>query len=91
MTGDRRHGLVVSALLLAVRCYRLAISPLLPPLCRYEPSCSRYADEALRVHGAARGSWLAFRRLLRCRPGGARVADGGCYDPVPPPADSTEA
>ena len=74
-----RPGLFARALLLAVRAYRLLLSPLLPPSCRFEPSCSRYAEEALRVHGAARGTWLTLRRLLRCRPGG-----GSGYDPVPP-------
>ena len=71
-------GVVARALLLFVRAYQLALSPLLPPSCRFEPSCSKYATEALRVHGAASGSWLTLRRLLRCRPGG-----GSGYDPVP--------
>jgi putative membrane protein insertion efficiency factor len=59
--------------------YRTWISPLLPPACRFEPSCSAYAAEALLVHGALRGSWLALRRLLRCGPW-----HPGGYDPVPP-------
>jgi len=61
-----------------VRLYRLAISPLLPPSCRFHPSCSAYAVEALTRHGAARGSWLAARRLARCHP----FCEGG-IDPVP--------
>jgi uncharacterized protein len=61
-----------------VRFYQLAISPLLRPSCRFAPSCSEYAYEALSEHGAARGSWLALRRLLRCHP----FCEGG-YDPVP--------
>jgi putative membrane protein insertion efficiency factor len=64
-----------------VRGYRFLISPLLPPACRFSPSCSRYAIEALELHGAARGSLLAVRRLLRCHP----FHPGG-HDPVPLPA-----
>jgi uncharacterized protein len=74
-------SLLARALLLLVRSYKLAISPWLPPACRFEPSCSRYAEDALRAHGARRGVVLAARRLLRCRPG----CPGG-YDPVPPAA-----
>ena len=65
-------------LVLGVRAYQVAIGPLLPPSCRYYPSCSAYAVEALERHGAARGSWLAVRRILRCHP----FRPGG-YDPVP--------
>lgn len=61
-----------------VRGYRRWISPALPPACRFVPSCSAYAEEALHKHGAGRGSWLAARRLLRCHPFG-----GSGYDPVP--------
>jgi len=61
-----------------VRCYRWLISPLLPPSCRFHPSCSEYAEEALERHGAWRGAWLATRRLCRCGP----WHPGGC-DPVP--------
>ena len=64
-----------------VRAYQLLVSPLLPPTCRYAPTCSHYALEALAVHGALAGSWLALRRLLRCHPWG-----GSGWDPVPPPA-----
>ena len=66
------------ALIGLVRLYRRWVSPALPPACRFVPSCSAYAEEALRKHGAARGSWLAARRLLRCHPFG-----GSGYDPVP--------
>jgi putative membrane protein insertion efficiency factor len=51
-----------------IRGYQIAISPLLGPRCRFYPSCSAYALDAIRVHGAARGTWLAVRRLLRCHP-----------------------
>jgi uncharacterized protein len=63
-----------------LRTYQLAFSPLLGPACRFTPSCSEYAREALAVHGLARGSALAARRLLRCHPFG-----GAGFDPVPEP------
>ena len=69
----------VRVLVLALRGYRALISPLLPPSCRFYPSCSAYALEAVQVHGALRGSWLAARRLSRCHPFHA-----GGLDPVPP-------
>ncbi|HEX8945148.1 MAG TPA: membrane protein insertion efficiency factor YidD [Gemmatimonadaceae bacterium] len=65
-------------LVLLVRGYQVALSPLLPSSCRYYPSCSAYAIEALERHGALRGSWLAVRRIARCHP----FRPGG-YDPVP--------
>ncbi|WP_338847076.1 membrane protein insertion efficiency factor YidD [Massilia sp. W12] len=71
---------------LAVRAYQLCISPLLPRSCRFYPSCSNYALEALCVHGARRGGWLSLRRICRCHPWN----DGG-YDPVPPPKSSPAA
>ncbi len=55
-------------LLLLVRGYQVAVSPLLGPRCRFYPSCSAYAVQALQAHGALRGSWLAVRRLARCHP-----------------------
>lgn len=67
-----------SLLILPIRFYQLCISPLLPPACRFTPTCSQYAIEALRKHGPFRGSWLALRRILRCHPWG-----GSGYDPVP--------
>jgi hypothetical protein len=63
-----------------IRGYQLFISPLLMPSCRYLPSCSEYAAEAIATHGATHGTWLTLRRLLRCNPWG-----GSGFDPVPPP------
>ena len=62
-----------------LRAYRFLISPLYGQVCRYHPSCSAYALEAVTVHGSLKGSWLAVRRLGRCHPWSA-----GGYDPVPP-------
>jgi putative membrane protein insertion efficiency factor len=64
--------------LLLIRFYQLAISPHYPPCCRYYPSCSSYALEAVEKHGFLKGSFMALRRLLRCHPFHA-----GGYDPVP--------
>jgi uncharacterized protein len=61
-----------------IRLYKLAISPLLPSACRFQPTCSQYAYQAIERFGAARGSWLALRRLFRCTP----FSTPG-YDPVP--------
>lgn len=63
-----------------VRAYQVTLSPLIGGRCRFHPTCSRYAVEALQTHGPLRGSWLTIRRLLRCHPFG-----GSGYDPVPPP------
>jgi putative membrane protein insertion efficiency factor len=59
---------VQRSLLGAVRFYQRAISPTRPPRCRFQPTCSAYAVEAIELHGAARGTWLALRRLLKCAP-----------------------
>lgn len=72
-------------LLAAIKVYRTLISPALPPSCRYSPSCSAYAAEAIEVYGAGRGSWLALRRVLRCHPFHA-----GGHDPVPSPVAFAE-
>ncbi|MEE3625901.1 membrane protein insertion efficiency factor YidD [Nitrospirillum sp. BR 11752] len=64
---------------LPIHAYRLLLAPLLGPRCRFEPSCSAYALEALAVHGGIKGAWLAARRIARCHPWG-----GGGFDPVPP-------
>lgn len=61
-----------------IRFYQLAISPWLPPRCRYQPTCSQYAIEAVQRHGAFKGGWLALRRIGRCHPWGSSG-----YDPVP--------
>ena len=66
-------------LIMLLRGYRYAISPIYGQVCRYHPSCSAYALEAVTQHGALRGSWLAARRVGRCHPWAA-----GGYDPVPP-------
>lgn len=65
-------------LIFVVRAYQVGLSPLLPASCRYYPSCSAYAIEALHKHGAARGGWLAAKRIMRCHPFRA-----GGFDPVP--------
>lgn len=62
-------------LIALVRLYRLAISPALAPSCRFLPSCSEYAIDALRLHGAAKGSWLSAKRLCRCHPWSAGGVD----------------
>ena len=67
-----------SALVLFIRGYQLWISPLFPAACRYYPTCSAYAIEAIEKHGALSGSWMAARRIARCHP----FRPGG-YDPVP--------
>ncbi len=69
-----------------LRLYKRWLSPALPVACRFQPTCSEYAQEAVQVHGAARGVWLAIRRLLRCHPLG-----GYGYDPVPLPHTSASA
>jgi putative membrane protein insertion efficiency factor len=69
---------VKRALLWLIRLYRARISRLSAPTCRFTPTCSAYALEAIETYGAARGSWLALRRILRCHPFHA-----GGYDPVP--------
>ncbi|HEX6441026.1 MAG TPA: membrane protein insertion efficiency factor YidD [Stellaceae bacterium] len=73
---DRVLGLALTA---TIRAYQLLVRPLLPSSCRYYPSCSHYAAEAVTRHGPWQGTWLALRRLLRCHPWG-----GSGYDPVPP-------
>ena len=70
--------MVARILIGAIVVYQRAISPVLPAACRYTPTCSQYAKEAVQKYGAVKGSWLATRRLLRCHPWG-----GHGHDPVP--------
>jgi len=65
-------------LIILIRAYQRFISPIFPPSCRYTPTCSRYAIEALQKHGVIKGLWLALKRILSCNPWG-----GSGYDPVP--------
>lgn len=71
-------------MLAALRWYKRCVSPLLPPACRFVPTCSEYAMQAVERFGALRGGWLAFKRLMRCHP----FCKGG-YDPVPESAETT--
>ncbi|HEY2409519.1 MAG TPA: membrane protein insertion efficiency factor YidD [Polyangiaceae bacterium] len=72
--------MVARLLIFLIRVYQMTLSKLLGRVCRFEPSCSHYAAECLLLHGAARGSWLAVRRVARCHP----FHPGG-YDPPPAP------
>lgn len=74
--GCRR--VLIAPFLALLWIYRNCISPLTPPACRFTPTCSQYAVEALKKHGLIKGLWLTVRRLLRCHPWG-----GSGYDPVP--------
>lgn len=66
-------------LIASINFYRCYLSPLFPPSCRFQPTCSQYAIEAITVHGSLKGSFLAIKRIFRCHP----FHPGG-YDPVPP-------
>ncbi len=87
-TKDTNHasGLLVLAALAAIRVYQVVLRPLNPWGCKYHPSCSHYALEAIERHGLRRGLWLAVKRLGRCRPG----VFGG-FDPVPEPCPPAAA
>ena len=74
-----RRSLLTRAMIGLLRGYQVWVSPAFPPTCRFYPSCSAYAIEALQVHGPLAGSWLTLRRLLRCHPW-----HPGGIDPVPP-------
>lgn len=80
--GKQRKSRLIAVTLLPVRFYRFFISPLLGPRCRFEPTCSHYAEQAIIEHGIARGLYLSLRRLSKCHPW-----HSGGYDPVP---DSTK-
>lgn len=69
---------ISAVLILPIRFYQKCISPLFPPVCRFTPTCSQYAVEALRKHGPIKGLYLTVKRILRCNPWG-----GSGYDPVP--------
>ena len=71
-------SVVARLVVLLIRGYQVTLSPLLPSACRYQPTCSRYALEAVERHGALKGSWLGVKRIARCHP----FHPGG-YDPVP--------
>ena len=79
-SGDGIGTVVGLGLRAMIRAYQLLVAPVLPPSCRYLPSCSHYAAEAIDRHGPLRGGLLAVRRLCRCHPWG-----GSGYDPVPAP------
>ncbi|MCP4710651.1 MAG: membrane protein insertion efficiency factor YidD [Planctomycetes bacterium] len=72
------HINLLKLVMLVIRIYQMAISPCLPGWCRYQPTCSQYALEALRRHGLFKGLFLSIRRILRCHPFG-----GSGHDPVP--------
>jgi putative membrane protein insertion efficiency factor len=73
--------MVARLLMRLIRFYQRFVSPLFPPVCRFQPTCSHYGMECLRLHGAAKGSYLTARRILRCHP-----FNPGGYDPPPLPA-----
>lgn len=76
--GARSQSVAASLLLVLLQVYKIVLSPVFGGACKYHPSCSNYASQAIQVHGARRGSLLALKRLLRCRP----FTQGG-FDPVP--------
>ena len=86
MERQDRAGVLSLGLQAAIRAYQLLVSPLLQPSCRFLPSCSEYAAEAIQRHGALRGAGLALYRLARCHPWG-----GSGYDPVPDPTHSSSS
>ncbi len=84
--AEARSGLsrlAVAALIAPIRFYQRFLSPMMPPACRFQPTCSHYAVEAIKVHGPLRGTGLAARRLLRCHPITWLGGSSG-DDPVPP-------
>jgi putative membrane protein insertion efficiency factor len=85
ITLNRPASLAARTLILLVRLYQVTLGLVMGGHCRFHPSCSEYSIEALRVHGAMRGSWHTLRRILRCHPFG-----GHGFDPVPPARDEGE-
>jgi len=83
LATTRLRGFAAAALIAPIRFYRHFISPLFPPACRFQPSCSHYAIEAIEVHGPLKGLALAARRLARCHPI-AWLGGSSGFDPVPP-------
>ena len=75
---------LISPFLLVIKLYQNLISPLTPATCRYQPTCSHYAKEALEVHGLFKGGWLIIKRIFSCHPWG-----GSGYDPVPEKKDKS--
>ncbi|MDR0790358.1 MAG: membrane protein insertion efficiency factor YidD [Bacteroidales bacterium] len=78
LTYRALNKITSSLFLLLIKFYQMAISPHLPNACRFTPTCSQYAVEAIQKYGAFKGGWLAFRRICRCHPWGKSG-----YDPVP--------
>lgn len=78
--SSRRASLAATPLIVLVRLYQVTLGWIMGGHCRFHPTCSEYSIEALRIHGALRGSWLTIWRILRCHPFG-----GHGFDPVPPP------
>ena len=74
----KSRAVIIQILITLIRAYQLVISPLIGPSCRFQPTCSHYAIEAIKEHGAFFGVWLALKRIMRCHPMG-----GSGYDPVP--------
>ncbi|HEY1632528.1 MAG TPA: membrane protein insertion efficiency factor YidD [Rhizomicrobium sp.] len=83
MQTEETPSRAAAVLIAPIRFYKRFISPILPPACRFTPTCSTYAVEAIRVHGPGRGLWLAVKRLLRCHPITWLGGSSG-FDPVPP-------
>ncbi len=74
--------ILIAPFVLIIRFYQIVISPITPASCRFQPTCSHYSLEALRIHGLFRGGWIALKRIGRCHPWG-----GSGYDPVPEKTD----
>ena len=76
---ETSHSISTKIFIILIRGYQIIISPLIGPRCRFTPTCSNYAIEALKTHGVLKGGWLTLKRILKCHP----LHEGG-YDPVPP-------